>query len=370
MARPPSDTAIAAHLQHEDNLSTLHSLEASSTSPPPQSSSFPPPPASASPASPASTNPLLQRKKLTKAKPSGAKGKKKGAAAAKTPAVAATIEQVKQSELDLISTGQATGEDGTEVLDLADLLLEQMGPDDGAEGQEEIQKSTNGDGEAKDESTFSAVKDKIKESLSPTPPEEKKVSRQQARKLKKASHFDAMRASAQAEVEAANDNSIKEEAADIEKGCVKLGVKLKEIDPDGHCLYSAIADQANALGLTLTQRKETYSSTRYYAAHYMRGHPDDFLPFLPSEDESGDGIMTPAEYEKYCATVESTAEWGGMPEINALSKYFKSPIWVLQAGTDLVKVGDEWEGTGRGPMLISYHRKMYGLGEHYNSLRK
>lgn len=46
----------------------------------------------------------------------------------------------------------------------------------------------------------------------------------------------------------------------------------------------------------------------------------------------------------------------------ALAKAFNSPIHVLQAGTDLVKVGEEIT-SGRGPMLISYHRKMYGLGE-------
>lgn len=37
----------------------------------------------------------------------------------------------------------------------------------------------------------------------------------------------------------------------------------------------------------------------------------------------------------------------------ALSKAFDSPIHILQAGTDLVKVGEEIK-SGRGPMLISY----------------
>lgn len=115
-------------------------------------------------------------------------------------------------------------------------------------------------------------------------------------------------------------------------------------------LFSAIADQANLLHLSvgasrscpaepeltrrLTQdRKETYASTRSHAAEYMRAHPDDFLPFLESEDNA-DGIMSPgppfsfytrsyphtdlgtaAEYARYCTTVQKTAEWGGEPEV-------------------------------------------------------
>lgn len=53
----------------------------------------------------------------------------------------------------------------------------------------------------------------------------------------------------------------------------------------------------------------------------MREHQDDFLPFLASvdgEDMPGatdDGIMTPEQYKEYCHRVESTAEWGGEPEV-------------------------------------------------------
>lgn len=68
-------------------------------------------------------------------------------------------------------------------------------------------------------------------------------------------------------------------------------------------------------------------------------------------------------------------------QIMALSKHHDTPIHILQAGSPLVKVGEEIK-SGRGPLLISYvfapsnseitslrspllryHRKMYGLGE-------
>ena len=55
-----------------------------------------------------------------------------------------------------------------------------------------------------------------------------------ALQLKKSSRFDFLRSSAQAEVEAENDQSIQEERKAIGDGCAKLGVHVKEIEPDGH----------------------------------------------------------------------------------------------------------------------------------------
>ncbi|KDE08937.1 hypothetical protein MVLG_01029 [Microbotryum lychnidis-dioicae p1A1 Lamole] len=192
------------------------------------------------------------------------------------------------------------------------------------------------------------------------------MSRQKMRKMRKEKELEQIKHHAQQEVLHANDNSIEEERQAMHEGCTRLGVRIKEIDPDGHCLYSAIADQANHLRLSTT--KETYLTTRKHAAAYMRGHPDDFLPFLESSDQA-EALMTPEEYENYCATVENTAEWGGEPEIRALAKHYNIQIHVLQAGTDLLKVGEDDLPLGpAGPIRISYHRKMYGLGEHYNSL--
>lgn len=39
-------------------------------------------------------------------------------------------------------------------------------------------------------------------------------------------------------------------------------------------------------------------------------------------------------------------------QIIALSKYFRAPIHVLQAGTDIVKTGEDLP-PGRGPILLS-----------------
>jgi len=109
----------------------------------------------------------------------------------------------------------------------------------------------------------------------------------------------------------------------------------------------------------------------------MLTHPDDFIPFLPSQEDEGplnDGLMTPGSFERYCTSVRDTAIWGGEPEILALSRAYDIPIHVIQGGRPPVVVHDPGRvpigGTDeRRTVRISYHRKMYGLGEHYNSLR-
>ena len=62
---------------------------------------------------------------------------------------------------------------------------------------------------------------------------------------------------------------------------------------------------------------------RRQAADYMLDHPDDFMPFIPSitgEDSEDatthDGMVTPAEYKKYCKLVAETGEGGGEPEVS------------------------------------------------------
>jgi len=145
-----------------------------------------------------------------------------------------------------------------------------------------------------------------------------------------------------------------------------------QINPDGHCLFSAVADQLNFLEI-LPSEKATYSDLRAVAADYIYTHPDDFLPFLPSaggEDGAGAldaGLMTPEEFKKYCLSVRETAIWGGEPEIVALSRAFGVPIHVIQGGQPPIVVhnppGKDSDIRDQGVVRISYHRKLYGLGE-------
>jgi hypothetical protein len=145
--------------------------------------------------------------------------------------------------------------------------------------------------------------------------------------------------------------------------------RAPQIQPDGHCLFSAIADQLALLSL-IPESAASYTTTRKTASELMRAHPDDFIPFLPSiagEDGSGatdDGLMNPAQFGTYCERIAGTAQWGGEPEIQALARAYAVPIHVVQGGEPRIVV-HEPGGPARSvaPVLISYHRRMYGLGE-------
>lgn len=106
----------------------------------------------------------------------------------------------------------------------------------------------------------------------------------------------------------------------------------------------------------------------------MYSHPDDFLPFLPSaEGEDGQGagdagMMSPKEFEGYCKAIKDTGVWGGEPEILALTRAFNVPIHVIQGGVPPVVIHNpsnpsDQDIHNKQAARISYHRRMYGLGE-------
>ncbi|GAA5960173.1 hypothetical protein JCM10213_006256, partial [Rhodosporidiobolus nylandii] len=68
-------------------------------------------------------------------------------------------------------------------------------------------------------------------------------------------------------------------------------------------MYSSIADQA--IFLRLEDDKADYTTTRRHAAAYIRSHPDDFLPFLPSEIDP-ENMMSQAEFFRSSDTVKKT----------------------------------------------------------------
>ncbi|KAF9920368.1 OTU domain-containing protein 6A [Linnemannia zychae] len=188
----------------------------------------------------------------------------------------------------------------------------------------------------------------------------KKPNRQKARKDRKAQALKDLQD--EAEKEAAGQVNMNEvERKAIEDLAAVMKVIVKDITADGHCLYNAIADQ-----LSQHYSAETDVKTlRHETAEYMRGHSDDFLPFLTNKQ--GD-MMSPEDFIEYCNDLELTAVWGGQPELLALSRVHKVPIWVVQMGSPTLKLSAE-DYPSKTPLMVSYHRHMYGLGEHYNSLR-
>lgn len=201
-------------------------------------------------------------------------------------------------------------------------------------------------------------------------------SRHEARQARKAAALAQNQAPIDPEADARLESEAKREEVSIKETCDKLGVQMHEIPPDGHCLFSAVADQLAILNI-LPPNQANYVTVRAAASNFIYTHPDDFIPFLPSafgEDGVGAtsaGFMTPQQFEQYCMTIKDTGTWGGEPEILALSRVYNVPIHVVQGGVP--RIVEHNPGPSPRPfskvVRISFHRRMYGLGEHYNSLR-
>ncbi|KAL6264926.1 hypothetical protein P5V15_005020 [Pogonomyrmex californicus] len=137
---------------------------------------------------------------------------------------------------------------------------------------------------------------------------------------------------------------------------------IYEIPSDGHCLYNAIAHQLKINGETPLSLHDLRTKT----ADYLRENMNDFLPFLSNPDS--DELLTPEEYEKYCNDVAETSAWGGAVELQVLSRILKCPIEVIQATGAPYIVGNEYNNGKK--VTLTYHRHMYELGAHYNSVTK
>ncbi|GKT99769.1 otu protein 2 [Fusarium langsethiae] len=187
----------------------------------------------------------------------------------------------------------------------------------------------------------------------------KKRNRQKERMARRAAEQEAE--AQRAEEEASNMMNYRAKESEYMKTTFeKHGLVEKDIAPDGHCLFSAVADQLRQNDIPLgdgATQEPGYKTVRRVASNYMLEHGDDFAPFL-EEDLEG-----------YARKMKDTAEWGGQLELMALARQYKAEIRVVQDGR-MERIGEE-EGAESGKTLwLAYYRHSYGLGEHYNSLRK
>ena len=197
----------------------------------------------------------------------------------------------------------------------------------------------------------------------------RKPNRQKARLARRAVEQDAL--AAKAAEEAANmPNERESERIKMLELFEQHELKEYEIRADGHCLYSAIADQMNQLDLPLSPREpsnetaETAAKSlpshlrvRHAAADYITANSDEFSPFLEEP------------LEEYIHNVRDTGEWGGQLELAALANAYGLVINVLQANGRVEKIVPQGEN-GDKQAWLAYYRHGFGLGEHYNSLRK
>ncbi|KAI4743044.1 cysteine proteinase [Aureobasidium sp. EXF-12298] len=196
----------------------------------------------------------------------------------------------------------------------------------------------------------------------------KKQNRAKARLARRAAEQEALIASAQEEAQDIPNLKAREREAMLAQFATRK-LAEKEIRADGHCLYSAIADQLEQLDIPLgtapsstpdiAATLEPYKQVRQAAAEYIEAHPNDFTPFLEE----------PLDY--YIYKIKNTGEWGGQLELMALAKKYNVAISVLQGDGRVEEINpDKNDAESDKQLWLAYYRHGFGLGEHYNSLRK
>ena len=186
-----------------------------------------------------------------------------------------------------------------------------------------------------------------------------KISKAQRRREKKSQEDKEREALIKAE-EALNKNSPRIlEDRKIAELLTKRGLVSFPVPADGDCLYNAVKHQLARIGV----HEYDTADLRQMTADYIEDNKDSIIFYMTNPD-TGD-ILSEEEFRKYCHQVRNTKSWGGEIEVKALSSRLKCPIEIIQAsGTSPV------HGEGENPsrkLVLTYHRHMYRLGEHYNS---
>ncbi|KAL2128878.1 hypothetical protein VTI74DRAFT_8521 [Chaetomium olivicolor] len=197
-----------------------------------------------------------------------------------------------------------------------------------------------------------------------------KRNRQKERLARRAAEAEAAALAAESEAASMTDHRSLEREA-MQKHFEAHALREHEIAPDGHCLFSAVADQLEAHNIPLQQplgekpQVAPYRVVRRAAADWIETHGDEYAGFLE------EGV------EDYARRIRETAEWGGQLELSALANAYGVEIRVVQGGGRVEVVqptaatgGDNGKGEEGKTIWLAYYRHGYGLGEHYNSLRK
>jgi len=188
----------------------------------------------------------------------------------------------------------------------------------------------------------------------------KKPNRHKARLARRAAEQEAQ--AAQAAEEAAKQPDLRtQEITNMRNRFDKLGFSELSIRPDGHCMFSAVArlipDASSHQLKGEIDGLLSYQAVRAKAARFISEHPTDFEPFLEEP------------IDQYTNKIQNTAEWGGQLELQAIARAYGIDINVLQADGRIEKI-ESGSGSETDPIWLTYYRHSFGLGEHYNALKK
>lgn len=277
------------------------------------------------------------------------------------------LSERQQVEVTKFTTGTDPLADGVDSLDIDDDLEAATETDKNHEPPENNNSITTPQTSSNGTTTEDA-------------PRTKKPNRQKARLARRAAEKEAQ--SAVAAEEAANQTDNRGNEREIMDATFKrLGLREREIRPDGHCLYSAVAIEledskiglgglsplssatASRVDSVVSPVHDGYRAVRAVTADFILANLSDFEPFMEE----------PAA--EYTQKIRLTAEWGGQLELQAIARAYGVEINIVQGDGRIEKIecgddgGENADKSGR-QVWLAYYRHTYGLGEHYNALSK
>ena len=145
------------------------------------------------------------------------------------------------------------------------------------------------------------------------------------------------------------------ETQSILKQLKDRSLSMHEVPSNGDCMFAAISHQRPGNNI---------DSLRQQTAEELRRNKPEYHPFLTNA--SGD-MMADDEFEEYCQKMASSkSAWGSQVELRAISQILKIQIEVIQGEGPVVVIGQHGDQT---PVVVSFHKHYFGLGEHYNSTK-
>eukprot|EP00746_Dinoflagellata_sp_MGD_P017610 gnl/MRDRNA2_/MRDRNA2_140546_c0_seq1.p1 gnl/MRDRNA2_/MRDRNA2_140546_c0~~gnl/MRDRNA2_/MRDRNA2_140546_c0_seq1.p1 ORF type:complete len:168 (-),score=29.30 gnl/MRDRNA2_/MRDRNA2_140546_c0_seq1:120-623(-) len=141
----------------------------------------------------------------------------------------------------------------------------------------------------------------------------------------------------------------------------KLGLGLRRMPADGHCLYKAIEHQLLRCPGKLRPQEYGFQQLRDKAADWLQDHYTEMSNFMPD--------CTPSSFEQYVKGVRNHS-WGGDLEINALSTVLQRCIQVYQSNQGFVwQAGDDFVTDELPPLQVAFHRNKSGMsGTHERTM--
>mmetsp|Transcript_21944 Transcript_21944/g.54204 ORF Transcript_21944/g.54204 Transcript_21944/m.54204 type:complete len:288 (-) Transcript_21944:576-1439(-) len=194
-----------------------------------------------------------------------------------------------------------------------------------------------------------------------------KLSKKEKRRRAKEAKDLEEEARSKVEKAAAGPSEREIETAALTRVLHPLGLTIHHIKPDGNCLFSSVSHQLkiNSSGSGGAGGVLSAKQLREATAAHIRGNPGEYFPFITAADFEGGGEGN-VTMDEYCENLAKPSVWGGQVEIRAMTEVLDVPVEVYAADMPVLKMGPT--GGDKAPLRLSYHRKYYGLGEHYNSV--